>query len=651
MVRNPRLESSLLRTPRRIDKDDDGPVEHSRWSPFPSNQVPSTIPAGVAKTLKEYNVQYQAFALAIWDADGNLSFTHTSPALNGFGEAEFHSKLPRTVSRPSDCRNPQSKWNISRYDNGEAHTLAPSLADGLDGLTTFEDYGPKDARGREAQAPSRIPNKRGPRGLPNDLSRPSRPNKSNVKAQSGALPSQSPQDDRSPDIVAEEYLTLVIGDTPSIDEFYKTRFWELQQTVCKYLAKTWIKVVEPQKQSSYPYSRQKAPAGQKPPWWPEWVIHKEPDHIKKHDRIDLLVALLRVRVNQKTGEPMSAVQLEKSSETDTKIPHHKHSILMEIVRVRTHEEEYEDNQHDSDSTINVKKSPGVKKYPKRSKNSSIGIKDEAQDDLASEQERRNSSTDGSSVCSSSRGQRSLQISHMVSRPSTIHSPVNLIGISNDDLQRPMMNQPRSSESITVCNTPFQSSQDQPASGLMDEMYLDYTRQPPVQGTHTAGQGEMDAGLQSIHGNLPFASTHHGINMRNPYHPVAVRAATGYGSCYTPSMVSQYTNQMQMDYAQSLSPLSAHQQASTAVQQHYQTPLSGHACNTLSQPTSNQALDSEASCSRPELKSEEQSFQGPFQTETYNQHHGLPHPYVQYISSKGLHVLDASSMDKKRDRIY
>jgi hypothetical protein len=75
-----------------------------------------------------------------------------------------------------------------------------------------------------------------------------------------------------------EYKPLVIGDTDEVSVFLETRFRQLQQLCCKIVAKAWIKVIEPKKQTRYPYNRGEA---SKPEWWPTDVRHKEPDHLMK----------------------------------------------------------------------------------------------------------------------------------------------------------------------------------------------------------------------------------------------------------------------------------------------------------------------------------------------------------------------------------
>lgn len=71
---------------------------------------------------------------------------------------------------------------------------------------------------------------------------------------------------------------LSIGDRDSVEEFYRSRFCAMQQTSCRTVAKGWIRIIHPKKQSKNPYIGGNA---KRPKWWPDRVLHKEPDHIKK----------------------------------------------------------------------------------------------------------------------------------------------------------------------------------------------------------------------------------------------------------------------------------------------------------------------------------------------------------------------------------
>lgn len=80
-----------------------------------------------------------------------------------------------------------------------------------------------------------------------------------------------------------------LTSTEALLQYLAACLYLLQQETCKNIARTWIKFIEPKKQSKYPYKRGMETA---PPWWPRNVTHKEPDHLQKNERIGLLTHLL-----------------------------------------------------------------------------------------------------------------------------------------------------------------------------------------------------------------------------------------------------------------------------------------------------------------------------------------------------------------------
>jgi hypothetical protein len=87
-------------------------------------------------------------------------------------------------------------------------------------------------------------------------------------------------------------VPLEIGDEKSVLTYYENALKQFQQINCRLMAKAFIKFIEPRKQVKHPYNGGKAapgaPPGQKgdpeltkPDWWPQGVIHKEPDHLRK----------------------------------------------------------------------------------------------------------------------------------------------------------------------------------------------------------------------------------------------------------------------------------------------------------------------------------------------------------------------------------
>lgn len=62
------------------------------------------------------------------------------------------------------------------------------------------------------------------------------------------------------------------------------------QKACKSIAKSWIKFLEPKKQSRHPY---RGGDRTRPVWWPLDIIHREPDHLTLTPRVKLMIAILR----------------------------------------------------------------------------------------------------------------------------------------------------------------------------------------------------------------------------------------------------------------------------------------------------------------------------------------------------------------------
>ena len=84
---------------------------------------------------------------------------------------------------------------------------------------------------------------------------------------------------------------LMVGDAEQVEKFYQQRFKDMQQSSCKVMGKAFVKLVEPKKQTHYPYTKGDEQA---PSWWPNTtgpnhVRHKEPDHLLKPGRCFSLV--------------------------------------------------------------------------------------------------------------------------------------------------------------------------------------------------------------------------------------------------------------------------------------------------------------------------------------------------------------------------
>jgi len=104
----------------------------------------------------------------------------------------------------------------------------------------------------------------------------------------GSLPSEDEDGDASDtdafEGAGEMLQSIKIGDENALENFYTTRFIQMQQIPCKVINKAWVKIVQPKKQANNPYNGGKTRCGQltKPDWWPpEGCRHREPDHINK----------------------------------------------------------------------------------------------------------------------------------------------------------------------------------------------------------------------------------------------------------------------------------------------------------------------------------------------------------------------------------
>lgn len=145
-----------------------------------------------------------------------------------------------------------------------------------------------------------------------------------------------------------ERVPLEIGDEEKVEAYYEAAFRAFQQINCRQIAKAYIKIIEPRKQVKHPYNGGRGAPGEKgdpektkPDWWPAGVIHREPDHLKKPERIRLLVHIFRNLM--RTKYEITADKLEEAGrDAQRQIkPPERLDILDEIYEVRRVEESYE----------------------------------------------------------------------------------------------------------------------------------------------------------------------------------------------------------------------------------------------------------------------------------------------------------------------
>ncbi|CAG8905469.1 unnamed protein product [Penicillium egyptiacum] len=170
---------------------------------------------------------------------------------------------------------------------------------------------------------------------------------------SGGMSKSRPKSSSPPPATPPPGRTVLrVGNRALLRRYYEKAFEDFQQLNCRAIAKSYIKLVEPRKQVHYPYNGRRVIAGvsqrvdpefTKPAWWPAGVLHKEPDHLLKPDRLRLLVHILcelKDSHGVTTGKLRDAGQDVRRQIT----PAHRLQVLDEIYFVRQMEEQFLDGE-------------------------------------------------------------------------------------------------------------------------------------------------------------------------------------------------------------------------------------------------------------------------------------------------------------------
>ncbi|EEH49732.2 uncharacterized protein PADG_05811 [Paracoccidioides brasiliensis Pb18] len=270
------------------------------------------------------NIPYQQYALAYLDPSGNVQY-ELSPSIQKYrGELfcpEFEERFLRHTNQ-SSLAGPNSKYHSKSKRAQYLSPLSPMppqkrqrLEDAINGLSVGND----DKKSENQRAHG---------------------------------------------------IWMSVGNEEEMLAFYSEFFKAFQQINCRQIAKAYIKFIEPRKQAKHPYNGGRAgpedtrdPEKTKPDWWPPGVIHKEPDHLKKIPRVNLLIHIFR---NLRKSHGITSQKLKAAGAEAQKQcrPGEKAAILNEIYRVREIEERYERGEIDADHIIYVpqeeKTDPGTR---------------------------------------------------------------------------------------------------------------------------------------------------------------------------------------------------------------------------------------------------------------------------------------------------
>ncbi|KAH3464764.1 hypothetical protein KXV78_009353 [Aspergillus fumigatus] len=195
----------------------------------------------------------------------------------------------------------------------------------------------------------------------------------------------------TPSCGSVDRVGLEIGDTPRVLAYYERSLTHFQQVNCRQIAKAFIKFIEPRKQVKHPYNGRKPgdprgkegdPEKTKPEWWPADVVHKEPDHLRKDQRLSLLIHIIRKlgRFGITTDQLQEIAHDCKRQLTRPD----RLQFLDEVFRVRRMEERYERGEVDANTIVYVVNRESNPKEKDTNSNVYPDQKHEQEDDNADE---------------------------------------------------------------------------------------------------------------------------------------------------------------------------------------------------------------------------------------------------------------------------
>ncbi|KAL8692272.1 MAG: hypothetical protein Q9218_002665 [Villophora microphyllina] len=211
-----------------------------------------------------------------------------------------------------------------------------------------------------------------------------------------------PKEDDDIPVVVEETECVRLDNTSRISEYYWNACEVLGQNASKIVSKVWIRLRHPKKQSVNQYNggngkgkgkrKGKGEAAREtdqertepvddnpgrhtaPEWWPpqdDWekgrgCRHREPDHLKKLERLLLLPFMLRFTGKPGHPEHFTVAKMRERTK-DIAITPEQAAILEQLYQVREQEQAFEEGEKDGSTLVYLTKHKRQRSHKQKKK--------------------------------------------------------------------------------------------------------------------------------------------------------------------------------------------------------------------------------------------------------------------------------------------
>ncbi|KAF7189945.1 hypothetical protein HII31_08767 [Pseudocercospora fuligena] len=243
-----------------------------------------------------------AYVLVARDEQGNVR-VHASAGIKGYlDELQIASQYEQAIELATHESSSMASQRGTLISESNGIEIDSDGGDDDGGVTPVIPLPQFRIKGRRIHRPTR---QRGRSMLPRDASRFScAPYPLPEQTVREPIPSDT-EDEPAPAVVRPAARKMLksfrIDDTEEVTRFLASRLKRMQQLADKKIAKAWIKGICPKKQAKFPYQNQKRKKENgtettRPAWWPTTGCRFiEPDHIRREERMELCLHLLRLR--------------------------------------------------------------------------------------------------------------------------------------------------------------------------------------------------------------------------------------------------------------------------------------------------------------------------------------------------------------------